>query len=108
MTLRDEPSVWSYRADVGAVEGDVTGFDVEATDGSIGKIDESSHAAGQGYLVVDTRFLIFGKRRLIPAGVVERVDDTDGKVYVRMTKNQFKSAPDFDAQQRTDRDDFAA
>ena len=106
MTHRDVNSGWSYRTGVGSVDRDLTGYDVEATDGSIGKIDEASHTAGQAFLVVDTGFWIFGKKRMIPAGVVQRIDDTTGTVYVGMTKDQIKSAPDFEEKQRTYRDDL--
>ena len=41
---------------------------------------------------------------MIPAGVVERLDGPDRKVFVRMTKDQIKSAPDFEDQHRTDRE----
>jgi hypothetical protein len=34
---------------------------------------------------------------MIPAGVVERVDQDAKKVYVSMTKEQIKDAPDYDA-----------
>ena len=81
-------------------------IDVEATDGSIGKIDESSVAAGQAYLVVDTGFWIFGKKRLIPAGVVQRLDDAAQKVYVSLSKNEIKGAPDFDERHREMRDEY--
>jgi hypothetical protein len=72
------------------------GWDVEATDGHIGKVDEESAKAGRDYLVVDTGFWIFGKKRLIPAGVVTRLDTDDRKAYVSMTKDQIKQAPDFE------------
>ena len=38
-----------------------------------------------------------------PAGLVERIDPDDEKVYVRATKDQIKSAPEFDDE--TSRDD---
>ena len=76
---------------------DVIGYNVEATDGSIGKIDESSYAAGDAYLVVDTGFWIFGKKRLIPAGAITLVDPDDRVVRVNMTKDQIKDAPDYDS-----------
>ena len=79
-------SMWDYQADVGRAGRDFVGYDVEATDGSIGKIDEASNEAGAAYLVVDTGFWIFGKKRMIPAGVVQRVDENDRKVYVGMSK----------------------
>ncbi len=97
--------MWDYPDDVNTTDTGMVGYDVEATDGSIGKVDEASNDAGSQYLVVDTGFWIFGKKRLIPAGVVQRVDDHDEKVYVSMTKDQIKDAPDFDDAHRTDRDD---
>ncbi len=100
-------SMWDYRAEVGFADRDiVVGYDVEATDGSIGKIDESSYDAGQAYLVVDTGFWIFGKKRLIPAGVVQRIDDEAEKVFVTLSKDQIKQAPDFDERHRDLRDEY--
>jgi hypothetical protein len=76
---------------------DVTGYDVEATGGSIGKVDEATYEVTSSCLVVDTGFWIFGKMRMIPAGVVRRVDSDAKKIYVSMTKDEIKSAPDYDA-----------
>ena len=99
-------SIWDYRTDIGSVPGDFVGYGVEATDGGIGKIDESSAEAGEAYLVVDTGFWIFGKQRLIPAGVVERVDHADEKVFVNVSKDQIKAAPDFEEHHRETRDEY--
>jgi len=88
-------TLWVYR-DTLDFSRDVVGYDVEATDGKIGKIDETSTEVGRGYLVVDTGFWIFGKKRLVPAGIVNRIDHDDRKVYVSMTKDQIKNAPDYD------------
>ena len=91
-------NVWAYRVDLGSPseQANIIGYDVEAADGSIGKIDELSNETSRNYLVVDTGFWIFGKKRLIPAGMVNRVDHTNRKVYTPMTKDQIKQAPDFD------------
>jgi hypothetical protein len=75
---------------------DVRGFDVEASDGHIGKIDEATYDDASSCLVVDTGFWIFGKKRMLPAGVVRRVNPEEKKVYVNMTKEQIKNAPDYD------------
>ena len=99
-------SMWEYRAGIGLADRDLVGYDVEATDGHIGKIDETSNLAGQAHLVVDTGFWIFGKKRLIPAGVVERIDVQNEKVHVGLSKDQIKSAPDFDDERRDARDDY--
>ena len=77
---------------------DVTGYDVEARDGHIGKVDEATNEPSSSCLVVDTGFWIFGKKRMIPAGVVQRIDPDEKKVYVSMTKDQIKDAPDYDAE----------
>ena len=93
-------ATWTYPDQTTWSDADITGFDVEATDGSIGSIDESSAAAGSAYIVVDTGFWIFGKKRLVPAGVVDRIDRPNEKVFVRMTKEQVKNAPDFEETHR--------
>jgi hypothetical protein len=98
--------MWNYRTEVLASGADLVGYSVEATDGGIGKIDESSVDAGRAYVVVDTGPWIFGKKRMIPAGVIERVDDADEKVYVRLTKDQIKDAPDFEESHRSRRDEY--
>ncbi len=98
-------TMWNYRDDAMSGGQDLVGYSVEATDGTIGKVDESSNDAGSAYVVVDTGFWIFGKKRMIPAGVIQRVDDADEKVYVSMTKDQIKDAPDFADNDRTARDE---
>ncbi|MGW2989906.1 PRC-barrel domain containing protein, partial [Streptomyces goshikiensis] len=48
-------NVWSYRETSGHLAGaDPTGYKVEATDGSIGKVDKHSDEVGSAYIVVDT------------------------------------------------------
>jgi hypothetical protein len=91
-------NVYSYRSGVlgSGTTQDLSGWDVEATDGSIGKVDEATYDTSASYMVVDTGFWIFGKKRLIPAGVVERIDPADHTVFVRMTKDEIKNAPDYD------------
>ena len=87
--------MWVYREQDWTTT-DLTGFGVEASDGSIGKIDEASYDVGAGYIVVDTGPWIFGKKVLLPAGVINRIDRDDEKAYVDRTKDQIKNAPEFD------------
>ena len=87
--------LWNYRPDLKTTDIDVVGFDVEATDGTIGKIDESSDVFDDAHLVVDTGFWIFGKKRVIPAGAVKQINVEEKKVFVDMTKEQVKDAPDY-------------
>ena len=93
-------AIWTYPDASAWSDADIIGYDVEATDGSIGKVDESSAVAGSAYVVVDTGFWIFGKKRLIPAGVIDRVDRQNEKVFLRLTKEQVKNAPDFEETHR--------
>ncbi|MCZ0978546.1 PRC-barrel domain-containing protein [Streptomyces diastatochromogenes] len=89
--------IWGYRADSGYATGtDLIGYEVEATDGGIGKVDEHTDEAGAGYLVVDTGVWIFGKHVLLPASTIRRVDRAEETVHVDRTKEQIKDAPEFE------------
>ncbi|CAM5298452.1 hypothetical protein SAVIM338S_00411 [Streptomyces avidinii] len=88
--------VWTYRLTVGRiVDVDLSGYKVEATDGSIGKVDKHSDEVGSAYLVVDTGPWIFGKEVLLPAGTVIGIDVEDKRIHVGLTKDQIKNAPEF-------------
>lgn len=93
--------IWTYREQQVA-QSQLGGFDVEATDGSIGKIDEATAETGAACVVVDTGWWIFGKKRMIPAGVIQTIDLDKEKVYVNMTKDQIKDAPDYDEALKND------
>ena len=87
--------IWSYREQAFTTT-DLTGYGVEAIDGGIGKIDEASYDVGAGYIVIDTGPWIFGKKVMLPAGVITNVDHDEKKVYANRTKDQIKNAPEFD------------
>lgn len=89
-------SMWDYRDSTWTVGRDISGYDVEATDGSIGSVDAATDDVSNAYVVVDTGFWIFGKKRLLPAGVVSAVEHDDKRVLVTLTKDQVKAAPDYD------------
>jgi hypothetical protein len=81
---------------------DLTGFKVEATDGSIGKVDESTYEAGGSFIVVDTGPWIFGKKVMLPAGVIRDIDPDTETVFVARTKDEIKNAPEFDEERYRD------
>ena len=87
--------LWTYN-DSALVGNALVGLEVVAVDGEIGKIDEATDDAGTSGLVVDTGGWILGKKVLLPAGVIDRVDLDEEKVYVNRTKDEIKSAPEFD------------
>jgi hypothetical protein len=87
--------IWTFR-DTTFATANLIGYGVEATDGGIGKIDEASDEVGASFFVVDTGPWIFGKKVMLPAGVVGQVDTAEEKVYVNRTKEQIKNAPEFE------------
>lgn len=91
-------NTWNYPSEVvSGMDGrDLDGYEVEASDGGIGKIDEHHSEPDAGYVIVDTGFWIFGKKRIIPAGVIRSVDHGERKVHVAMSKDDIKAAPDLD------------
>ena len=92
-------SVWTYREGIvkpGVAPRNVVGYGVEARDGSIGKVDDATYEVGSSYLVVDTGPWIFGKKVMLPAGVIQTVDYENEKILVDRTKDEIKNAPEFD------------
>lgn len=92
--------LWTYRgvdADV-----DLTGYDVEARDGSVGTVEAATRQAGTGYLVVDTGTWIFGRRVLLPAGLVDRVDRGSRRLFLNRSRDEIRSAPEYDQSGPTD------
>jgi hypothetical protein len=91
--------VWTYRettlgADLN--KANIVGYSVEALDGSIGKVDEATFDAGSAFIVVDTGPWIFGKKVMLPAGVIKSADHDDETIFVDRTKDEIKNAPEFD------------
>ena len=97
---------WTYRRDAGMSGNrpDLTGFAVEATDGSIGTVEKATYDAGSSYFVVDAGPWIFGSKLMLPAGIVNRVDSDARKVYVDRGKDEIKKAPILGKDTRTDSD----
>jgi hypothetical protein len=92
--------IWSYKDEIAGI--DLTGYSVEATDGSIGKIDDATNEVGESYIVVDTGPWIFGKSVVLPAGIIDRVDRNEETIYVNLWKDEIKNAPEYDPEQGVD------
>lgn len=86
---------WNFRdQEATNLEGrDLSGFKVHASDGDIGKIDSATMAVDSSHIVVDTGPWIFGRKVMLPAGTIERVDFDEEKVYVDRSKDQVKDSP---------------
>jgi hypothetical protein len=95
-----QTDLWTYRDDLQTT--DIEGFDVEATDGGIGHVDEATYDVGSSYIVVDTGPWIFGRKVMIPASAIQRIDLDNRNVYLRLTKDQIKDSPEFDESTYTD------
>jgi len=96
---------WKYRdSTLGSTlnQEEITGYGVEAIDGSIGSIDDATLETDSGHIVVDTGPWIFGKKVMLPAGVITNVDHDEDKVFVNRTKDEIKNAPEFDDSMRND------
>jgi hypothetical protein len=87
--------VWRYR-ETNWTQSDLSGFSVEAIDGWIGKVDKASNDVSGSFILVDTGPWIFGKKVMLPAGVVRDVDLDAKTVFVNRTKDEIKNAPEFD------------
>ena len=101
--------LWTFETfETEAMSGrfDLTGWAVEAEDGHLGKVDEATYDVGRSYVVVDTGFWIFGKKRMIPAGAIRRIDPDTKTVYVAQTKEQVKQAPDYEEVARNRGDEY--
>jgi hypothetical protein len=95
--------LWDYGDDLER-RSDLEGFGVVALDGDIGKIDDAAYELGSSYIVVDTGPWIFGKRVLIPARAIVRVDVPNEKVFLRLKRQQIQDAPDLQDVQGSERD----
>ena len=92
-----DTNIWTFSRDYTEEPIAVDGFKVEATDGDIGRVDEATYEVGSAYIVVDTGPWILGRKVVLPAGSIERLDLENEKIQVRLTKDQIKDSPEFDA-----------
>ena len=85
---------------------DIKNFDVYADDDKVGSVqnmmvDETGHFR---YFIVDTGFWVFGKKVLLPVGLV-RIDYDDKRVCVPgLTKQQVEDLPEFSEDLSIDED----
>lgn len=99
--------IWAYPKGIDIdTNRDITGYNVMATDGTIGAIDSASYDTARRWLIVDTGFWIFGKQRMIPAGAITDVNYEQRLVYVSMNREQIKDAPDLTAETNRDESYF--
>jgi len=98
-----DPDLWNYGDDLER-RSDLEGFSVAALDGDVGKIDDATYDVDSSYIVIDTGPWIFGRRVLIPAKAIVRVDIPNETVFLRLKKQQIEDAPDLQDVQGSERD----
>ena len=85
--------LWSFR-DQAVARVDLTGFELQALDGSLGTVAQSIEGSGGGYLVVDPGVAMpLGRHLLVPVGLVEKVEVDQRRVSVRAEREQIRNAP---------------
>jgi len=84
---------------------DVTGYEILATDGSIGALDDfifDDEAWSIRFLVVDTRKWLPGKHVRLAPGQIDHVSWEDRQVDVKMTRDAVERSPEYDRSNPTD------
>ena len=77
---------------------DVTGHNIQATDGEIGHVDDfivDDATWAIRYLVIDTRNWWPGKKVLLSPKWIERVSWDESKVFVNLLREQIKQSPEY-------------
>ena len=63
---------------------------------------------GRSSIVVDTGPWTFGKKVVIPAGAIERIDMDNRTVHVNLVRDRIENAPEYDPNRDYDSDDYYA
>jgi hypothetical protein len=71
------------------------GYAIHASDGEIGRVDQHDVVTGDSYLLVATGPWILGRTVLLPASVIDRVDHENQSVYVKCSRAEIKTAPEY-------------
>jgi hypothetical protein len=85
--------VWTTREGVSRLTDDIIGWTVAGRDEMIGKLD---HVSFEGTCVIVTTGRIRGKKYVVPAWTIERLDPENETVTVDVTKDQVENSPEYD------------
>jgi hypothetical protein len=93
-TNERDPALWSFpEGSVGHSES-VKGYEVEASDGPVGTVSWADYKPGESYMVVSCRGDGRDVHRIVPAGVVTRVDHAKKTVAVKVAADQVRTSPE--------------
>lgn len=96
MTNVDNWDAWNFRVlagEAGPQAENLLGFTVEASDGDIGTVEDASTEEGTSWILVDTGPWIFGRKVVLPAGTIGKIDLAAERVHVDLTKDEVKDSP---------------
>ncbi|GCD12223.1 hypothetical protein Ctaglu_38460 [Clostridium tagluense] len=77
---------------------DVIGYDIQATDGTIGHVDDfiiDDKTLAIRYLIIDTKNWLPGKKVLISPKWIERVSWDESKVFITLLRDDIKQSPEY-------------
>ena len=86
---------------------DVSGHNVQATDGEIGHVDDfiiDDETWAIRYLIIDTRNWWPGKKVLVSPLWIERVSWSESKVFVNLSRETIKQSPEYTEESLLTRD----
>ena len=87
----DSDKAWEYNL---RATGAVSGYHIQASDGDIGHIlDDKTWAIR--YLIVDTQNWLPGKHVLVSPQWIERISWSEMKIFVNMSREAIKQAPEY-------------
>jgi hypothetical protein len=96
--MAENRGLWSWQEEGWEDERErFDGWDVQGTDGELGSVAEARFENGAGYVVVNTGTWVFGEKVMLPAGLVDRVDEDSKTLHVDVAREQVEAAPSFDA-----------
>jgi len=84
---------------------EVTGYHIEATDGSIGHIEDflvNDQTWALSYCIIDTHNWLPGKKVLIAPEWVSRISWSESSAYVDLTRESIQNSPEYDPQNPLD------
>lgn len=86
---------------------DVTGHNIQASDGEIGHVDNfiiDDDSWTIRYFVIDTKNFLPGKKVLISPEWIDMISWEDSKVFIDLTRDAIKNAPEYDSDEGVTRE----
>lgn len=80
------------------IASDVIGYDIQATDGTIGHVEDfiiDDKTLAIRYLIIDTKNWWPGKKVLISPKWIERVSWDESKVFITLLREDIKQSPEY-------------